>query len=113
MSIDGQIKMMQEDTARNYESAIRAAEVLKGTQDEDRILHLHNVVSFYRLQSENYHDIEISLMQLKRIMEIVSNAEKLIAEHYGVVIAEGYSDIMDQIREVLTWHTVTKTDTTV
>ena len=111
MSIDGQIKMMQEDTARNYENAIRAAKELKETQDEDRILHLHSVVSFYRIQSENYYDIKISLMQLKRIMEITSNAEKLIAERYGVVIAEGYSDIMDQIREVLTWHTVTKTDT--
>jgi len=50
--------------------------------------------------SEEYKQLTEWLKELKAYRNILANVDKLIESEYGVVIIEGYKDVVDQMSKI-------------
>lgn len=103
MKIDGQIKMAQEEAEYNNEKLMMAKGDMRETNDDEHIVFLHNVESFYRQRRDAFRDITSTLESVQRLKAWL-DAEQ--TDNHVTMI-----DI-DKLREVMGWDLIQKNDTT-
>ena len=88
MTLDEAIKHCEEVAEELEEEAV------KGCCDDTEIVN-----NCYECASE-HRQLAEWLRELKAYRGILANADRLIESEYGVVIIEGYKDVIDQMNEV-------------
>ena len=88
MTLDEAIKHCEEGAEELEEEAV------KGCCDDTEIVN-----NCYECASE-HRQLAEWLRELKAYRGILANADRLIESEYGVVIIEGYKDVIDQMNEV-------------
>lgn len=104
MKIDGQIKIAQEEAEYNNEKLMMAKRDMRETNDDEHIVFLHNVSSFYRQRRDAFREIVSTLEGVRRLRDMLDSAQ-----------SDGCTNIMfdiDKIREVMGWDLIQKNDTT-
>ena len=103
MKIEGQIKMAQDEAENNDEKMMMAKRNMRETNDDDRIVFLHNVESFYRQRRDAFREIASTLEGVQRLKAWLDAKQ---TDHHATMI-----DI-DKLREVMGWDLIQKNDTT-
>lgn len=103
MKIEGQIKMAQDEAEYNNEKLLMAKRDMRETNDDEHIVFLHNVESFYRQRRDAFREITSTLESVQRLKAWL-DAEQ--TDHHATMI-----DI-DKLREVMGWDLIQKNDTT-
>lgn len=104
MKIEGQIKMAQDEAEYNNEKLMMAKSGMRETNDDEHIVFLHNVESFYRQRRDAFREIASTLEGVRRLRDMLDSAQ-----------SDGCTNIMfdiDRIREVMGWDLIQKKDTT-
>ena len=104
MKIEGQIKMAQDEAEYNNEKMMMAKRDMRETNDDEHIVFLHNVESFYRQRRDAFRDVVSTLEGVRRLRDMLDSAQ-----------SDGCTNIMfdiDRIREVMGWDMIQKNDTT-
>lgn len=103
MKIEGQIKMAQDEAEYNNEKLMMAKRDMREKNDDERIVFLHNVTSFYRQRRDAFCEIASTLEGVRRLRDMLDSAQ-----------SDGCTNIMfdiERIREVMGWDMIQKNDT--
>lgn len=80
-----------EEVVKDNEQRIELFKKVKAAEDK--------IINCEKLISEHKQLIEW-LRELKAYRGLIANADKLIESEYGVVIIEGYRDVLAQMKEI-------------
>ena len=104
MKIEGQIKMAQDEAEYSNEKLMMAKRDMRKTNDDEHIVFLRNVESFYWQRRDAFRDIVSTLEGVRRLRNMLDSAQ-----------SDGCKNIMFdiyRIREVMGWDLIQKKDTT-
>jgi hypothetical protein len=83
----------QEEQAMSYKSMGNLLSMNMSTEKQFRAMENYRLSDYHKQLAE-------WLRELKAYRGILANADRLIESEYGVVIIEGYKDVIDQMNEV-------------
>lgn len=63
---------------------------------DDRAKSIRNAI----VEKKESQEVVELLRELETYRKLIANADKLIESEYGVVIIEGYKDVLDQMKEI-------------